>query len=119
MSDSELIKLTIFVPVTVLVSKMSSSLVLVAIAWCVTSKPIIINFTPEFNTIFTASGSTKKLNSATGVVFPKPAPPPIKIICSILDDNFGSWDSTLPILVIGPSTQIVIFSSLFNRRLVM
>ena len=42
---------------------------------------------PAFRTIFAASGSTKKLYSAAGVMFP--SPPPMRYRCPTLDANDG------------------------------
>ena len=61
---------------------------------------------PEAKTIFAASGSTKILNSAAGVIFPTSKyAPPIKTICFIRGVILGSFNIAVAILVRGPNGQ--------------
>ena len=101
-------------PVPEPVATIFSILSFVEIAWCVTSSPIMTKGIPELNTMSAASGSTKILNSATGVWFPIPAPPPINTIFSILFFTLGKSLISFPIFVIGPRTAKVIFSFVFS-----
>ena len=83
------------------------------LAFCVTLSPAMMSFTPLSNTIFAASGSTKKLNSARLVTFPLVIEPPIMLICSIFSLSSGKVLRSSAIFVSGPTAMIVIFSGDF------
>ena len=78
-------------------------------ALCVTSSGATTKSMPDLNTISAASGSTKILNSAAGVMLPTSKyAPPISTICAIRSAISGACCKAVPILVSGPRGQSVI-----------
>ena len=69
-----------------------------------------MSFTPLSNTIFAASGSTKKLNSLRLVTLPLVMEPPMMLICSIFSLSSGKVLNSSAMFVSGPTAIIVIFS---------
>ena len=81
-------------------------------ARCVTSSPAITTGRPDWKTISAASGSTKMLNSAEGVQFPRPIAPPMMTIRAILLCSSGWLFSSSATLVCGPVATRVTGSAL-------
>ena len=81
-----------------------------------TSQPTISRGMPDSKTICAASGSTQKLNSASGVTFPGSTPvPPIITQRRTHEANFGSARTARATFVSGPSVTRSIWPGLFRN----
>ena len=62
----------------------------------------MVSGSPLSNTIAAASGSTQMLNSAIGVLLPRPVEPPMITISRIFSRTSGRCSSSAAMLVSGP-----------------